>query len=450
MIKAQHRKLRMMSPRALRLSFYFQLILSSLVIVFLFTMFIVNIIAGVFDFLILSFVAASMLTLLIFLDILVLLVPRGLITNIFGIVFSFISFGPILVAVLSPQTLRSEFASVAYAFFYCHVYGMWNLFAFKEQEEGIEKEHPQVMILLMQRGFFFLAYAQATMFSSCFFKALSVESILLKINFLLIGIAAILPGFKYMFWFVKFQFYLHKTKKGRRLWLKSLTDQWKKTVNERLVIKILWYLALPVAVLSFYAGSVSIYYFGLITLNLERLFVGLLAIGGGVSVLSYHWTRTGSLSRFTKALSSPPRKKPTLEEVKERIKDLEKWCSIFFGAVIALIGLLRYTGIRTFAIFQGVEINDMTLVYIDIFWLLSILIPAEILLSLIKTRKQVDLSKISRHVDYLYMLLWYFLAVLTGSFAYALGIPPILDAIIVVAFLTIVTVYRLYALYFWK
>jgi hypothetical protein len=413
-------------------------------------MFIVNIIAGVFDFLILSFVAASMLTLLIFLDILVLLVPKGLITNIFGIIFSFISFAPILVAVLSPQTLRSEFASVAYAFFYCQVYGMWNLCVFKEQREEIEKEHPQIMILLMQRGFFFLAYAQVTLFSSCFFKALSVESIFLKIDFLLIGIATVMLGFKYMSSFVKFQFYLHKTKKGRRLWLKSLRDQWKKTVSERLVIKILWYLALPVAVLSFYAGSVSMYYFGLVTLNLEQLLVGLLAMGGGVSVLSYHWTRTGSLSRFIRAPSSPLRKKPTLEEVKERIKDVEKWCSIFFGAVIGLIGLLRYTGIRTFVIFQGVEINDMTLAYIDIFWLLSIFIIAEILLSLIKTRKQIDLSKISEHVDYLYMLLWYFLAGLTGSFAYALGIPPILDAIIVVAFLTIVTVYRLYVIYFWK
>jgi len=59
MNEAQHHKHKMTTSRGSRLSFYFQLILSSLVIVFLFTMFIVNIIAGVFDFLILSFVAAG-------------------------------------------------------------------------------------------------------------------------------------------------------------------------------------------------------------------------------------------------------------------------------------------------------------------------------------------------------------------------------------------------------
>lgn len=450
MTKVEKHKSRMMSPRISFFSLYFQLMLSSSVIVLLFVMFIVNIAFGFFDLLIMSFAAASMLTILIFLDFLVLLPPRGLITNVLGIVFSSISFGPILLGLLLPMVLQSEFVLVAYVYFYSFLYGAWNLSIYKEHKGAIQKEHPQVMILLLGRGFFFIAYAYAAIIPFTFLKALSSENILLKINFLVTTMAFFVLGLKPMAWFVKFQFYLRKTKKGQKLVAKSLRDHWKKTVDERVFIRIVWHLALPIGVLSLYVGAVSMYYFGLIMLNAERLFAGVLAIGGGMSVLSYHFARTGSLSKLTKALSSPARKKPTLNDIKDRIRDLEKWCGMFFGGVFALIGLLRYTGIRTFVVVHGVEINDMTFVYIDIFWLVSILVFAEIQLSLIKTRKQVDLAKISRHVDYLYMLLWYFLAGLTGSFAYALGIPPILDAIIVVAFLFIVTVYRLYILHSWK
>jgi heme A synthase len=86
----------------------------------------------------------------------------------------------------------------------------------------------------------------------------------------------------------------------------------------------------------------------------------------------------------------------------------------------------------------------MTLVYVDIFWLLIVLLSAEWLLQLVKRKRIMDLTKLSKNVDYLNFALWYFLAALTGSYAYALEVPPIIDTLIVVAFLLVTTTYRLH------
>lgn len=450
MPKTETHTIRKIGPRASIMLFYFQSMVGGLVIFFLIAMFLANILLGFFDLLIISFVAASMLTILIFLDIHTLLSPKGLKTNVLGVIFAIILLSPILIGLFFPIAAQNEFMPVAYTFFYCLFYGGWNLSVYTEQKEAIEKAHPKVMILLVQRGSFFLAYAYISVISFLFVKFVTVESIYVRISFLLMMIAYILPALKDMLTLSKFQFYLHKTKKGRKLLTRSLTNHWKETVDKRLYVRIIWYLALPAGILSLYVGSVSLYYFGLIVFNLERLLLGVLSIGSGLSVLSYYWARTGFFSDFVAALSSLPRKKPTPDDLKESIRDLQKWCGVFLGAVFALINLLRYTGIRTFLVFQGVEINDLTFVYIDVFWLLSILIFSETLLSLIKAKRPTDISKISRHVNYLYISLWYFLAGLTGSYAYALGIPPLLDAIIVVTFLLAITAYRLYVVYSWR
>lgn len=211
-----------------------------------------------------------------------------------------------------------------------------------------------------------------------------------------------------------------------------------------MLVRLLWYFALPLGALSVYGGAVCLYSFVFIALKPEYFLAGLLALGGGVSILMYHWTRTGQLTKIRKTLSAPSSGKMTIKDLKESLRDLQKWCFGLFGAVVALIGLLRYRGMRVLAVFGGVEINDMTLVYVDIFWLLILLLSAEWLLQLAKRKRITDLAKLSKNVDYLYSALWYFLAGLTGSYSYALGVPIIVDALVVVAFLLITTIYRLY------
>ena len=135
-----------------------QLALVSLAVVFLSVMFIVNVLFGFFDLLVLSYVSASMLTLLIFLDFLILLPPKTFGTKIVGTAFTFISFMPVLIGFFYPTLFQNELAPIAYVYFYSLLYGGWNLSMYKEQKGTIEKEHPQVMILLIRRGFFFMLY----------------------------------------------------------------------------------------------------------------------------------------------------------------------------------------------------------------------------------------------------------------------------------------------------
>jgi len=137
------------------------------------------------------------------------------------------------------------------------------------------------------------------------------------------------------------------------------------------------------------------------------------------------------------------RPKPNLEDIKESAKNLQNWCFGLFGAVLGLIGLLQFNKARTFTSLWGTEITGKTLAYVYIFWVLIILVMSGRLLSSFKRRKKVDLPKASFSLNCLYASLWYFLAMLTGSFASALGVPSIVDAAVVVAFLLITTGYEI-------
>jgi len=424
--------------------FYAQLTLVSLVVVFLCAMFIMNVLFGAFDLLVLSYVSASMLTLLIFLDFLILLPPKRASTQIVGTAFTIISFMPVLIGFFYPTLFQNELTPIAYVYFYSLFYGAWNLSMYKEQKETVEREHPQVMILLLRRGFFFMLYGYLSVIPFTTLKILFVETMLLKVNFILISIVFLIFALYPVSSLVKLEFYLRRTKKGRKIVARSFRDEWKKSVDENMLVKVLWYFALPLGALSVYGGAVCLYSFVFIALKPEYFLAGLLALGGGISILMYHWTRTGSLSKIRKILLAPSTGKMTIGDLKESLRDLQKWCFGLFGAVFALIGLLRYKGIRVLAVFGGVEINDMTLVYVDIFWLLTLLLSAEWLLQLVKRKRITDLAKLSKNVDYLHSALWYFLAGLTGSYSYALGVPIIVDAMVVVAFLLITTIYRVY------
>ena len=265
-----------------------------------------------------------------------------------------------------------------------------------------------------------------------------------KVNFVFILIVFLIFALYPVSSLAKFELYLQRTKKGRKIVAKSFRDEWKKSVDESMLVRILWYFALPLGALSVYGGSVCLYSFAFMTLKPEYFFAGLLAMGGGISILMYHLTRTGSLLKTRRILSGSSTSKMPVGDLKESLRDLQKWCFGLFGAVFALVGLLRYRGIRVLAVFGGVEMNDMTLVYVDIFWLLIVLLSAEWLLQLVKKKRMKDLAKLSKNVDYLHSAIWYFLAGLTGSYSYALGVPAIVDAMIVVAFLLVTTFYRLY------
>jgi hypothetical protein len=407
-------------------------------------LFIANIVFEAFDLLILSYVSASMLTLLIFLDFLILLPPKRLSTQIIGTVFTIVSFMPILIGIFYPSVFQSELTPIAFVYFCSLSYGAWNLSMYKEQKETIEKEHPQVMIFLIRRGYFFMFYGYLSVISSTGLKIFFAQTWLEKVNYGFLSIAFFMSALYPAAALAKFELYLRKNKKGRKILAKSFRDEWKKSLNESKLVRSLWYIALPLGVLSVYAGTVCLYSFAFMTLKPEYLLAGLLAMGGGISVVMYQWTRSGSLSKIRRTLLALPIGKVTVGELKESLRDLQKWCFGLLSAVIALIGLLRYRGVRVLAVFGGVEINDMTLVYLYIFWLLFVLFSSGWLLQLVKRRRVTDLTKLSKNVDYLHSAIWYFLAVLTGSYSYALGVPPMVDAAIIVAFLLITTVYRFY------
>jgi hypothetical protein len=351
---------------------------------------------------------------------------------------------PVLIGFIYPTLFQNELAPIAYVYFYSLLYGGWNLSMYKEQKGTIEKEHPQVMILLIRRGFFFMLYGYLSVIPFAALKIFFAETLFQKMNFVFISIVFLIFAFYPVSSLAKFELYLQRTKKGRKIVAKSFRDEWKKSVDESMLVRVLWYFALPLGALSVYGGSVCLYSFAFITLKPEYFFAGLLAMGGGISILMYHLTRTGSLLKIRRIVSASSTGKMTVGDLKESIRDIQKWCFGLFGAVFALVGLLRYRGIRVFAVFGGVEMNDMTLVYVDIFWLLIVLLSAEWLLQLVKRKRITDLAKLSKNVDYLHSAIWYFLAGLTGSYSYALGVPTIVDAMVVVAFLLITAVYRLY------
>jgi hypothetical protein len=289
-------------------------------------MFIMNVLFGIFDLLVLSYVSASMLTLLIFLDFLILLSPNTVGTQIIGTAFAFISFMPVLTNFLYPALFQNELTPIAYVYFYSLFYGAWNLAMYKERKETIEREHPQVMILLLRRGFSFMLYGYFSVISFTTLKIFFAESILQKVNFIFQLMIFLIFALYPLSSLAKFELYLRGTKKGRKVVAKSFRDEWKKSVGESILVRILWYFALPLAVLSVYGGAVCLYSFAFITSRPEYFFAGLLAMGGGVSISLYHWTRTGSLLKIRRILSAVPRGKMTVGSLKESLRDIQKWC----------------------------------------------------------------------------------------------------------------------------
>jgi hypothetical protein len=113
---------------------------------------------------------------LIFLDFLILLPPKTIGTQIVGTVFTLISFIPVLISFFYPTLFQNEFMPIAYVYFYSLFYGAWNLSMYKERKETIEREHPQVMILLLRRGFFFMLYGYLSVISFTILKSFSPKT----------------------------------------------------------------------------------------------------------------------------------------------------------------------------------------------------------------------------------------------------------------------------------
>ena len=449
MSQKQQTRERSFSLRTSQFLLYFQFAIISSTLIFLFAAYVFNIVFAIFDLLTIAIASFSIVTILFFADFLFLLRPRWLITNILGISFSIITLMPILLAFLFPSILRSELSPIVYSYCYFLIYGAWNLSVSREYRDRLEKEHPQVMILLHERGFFFMAYAYVTVVSFSLSQIISAETIMMKIFFLWMILPFVVMSWKPLTWYVSFQQYLKKTKEGLRLKDKAYRDNWKDELNGKKGMKAFWYLALPVGVLSVYFGFVAVYYFGLVKFNISNLLTGLLAASGGISILFYHLTRSGSLSRIAKLNRRTSESKPNMKDLKENLRDLENWSLALLGIVAGEVGLLSSRGIRIFGSYQGVQIDDLTLVYIDVFWLLIVLFLSHWELSSLKKGKNTNLERTSKLASYLSGSLWYFVAGLTGSFAYSLGIPGIVDAAVVVAFLLIVTAYRLRN-YFWR
>jgi len=391
-----------------------------------------------------------------FVDSEIVVLPTRLITHILSAIFILISVLPLFAVCLFSKWLEQIFLFDTNIYFptFLYLYGFASLFILNDDPERLRKENPWMFVELPHRAFYNIV--AAFMIFGSFFLEYATLATALEVKILSVMLVIIVVFNPYTRMLVGYYTWLkkqRKTKEGRKFMRKAMDDTWyERIANISRFVSMLGSLLFALAVFLLYLSVVFLYQM-FVSFSKEKLFLALLLGGAGYATASYGLRRLGLTFKLLKTLRySLKRKRLDAENLKKR---LEIQASIFaatiFGGLVAAAQLIISLNVKRKINLLGVELTDLSLLYIDIvivFFLLIVnLFYRFTAFEENMTYSEQYLRSVRRVAEVTFSIYFILLAGVTGSIAFAMGVPLEVDAFLVVGCLLAFTVVQIYLAY---
>lgn len=345
----------------------------------------------------------------------------------------------LLPAIQSSVLLQSDFYFVTLFF----LFGMSTLAIYYDSKE-LKNRRPGAWVEIGDAGSYNMSVAYLFLANIALTTAIHPPTFSVQVLYLLFLLTAFLGFLTYSRpWFGR-RAWLKKTKEGRSVMSKASRDNWlPETVAKSRFTHAVGEVVFFLAVTSLYIGIVLLYE-TVASPSTTSLLFGVLMLTSSYSMVSYGLRRVGlpfKLKELTNYVSA--RTIPDVSSLKQR---LNAQISLFAGTLGVLLTLALGSPPNPSLHLLGAEIRYTAIVYGEFFVVLLLVFVNAFLRfqGFEKESQEVSpqfISSVNRITEWtfrMWVMMW---GAITGSIALALGIPPNIDAPIVVAamFVTILT-----------
>lgn len=378
--------------------------------------------------------------------------PSWKTTWILSIAFLTISVTFNVISLFTPaDPLTEKYLTAGLTFGFFLLYGERALMINNERATALQKEHPMMFFETRTTGYYniaasyFLAGLTAVGDLS---KASALQDILFfgYVSIFLYSIAVVF--IVYLLRSHRQMEQLKKTKEGRKLLIRAAEDSWDQVVGKQSAFcKLLANLLVPLSIGSLYVGIFGLW---MAIDNSSFLVPGLFTVAWAGTIFSYSQRRAGlSVSGLLRVARGSMDKARSIEELRRLARALSSYCWAAAGLTVALGQLIASE--------HNLSILDMTrtvfmpfvVIYFEVFILLMIGVLAQWTRwhGLPENASLQYRRRASKMLNSGMTVFYVMTGCITGSAAYALRIPMVIDAILGAAWVVTSLVLQYYLAY---